>query len=483
MIKRMKDTTNKVKDFKEENLEPAIKKIKEIRTQELDIANPSLKYKNLNEKDYEFMHSLSAAVLQTTPNKLRKVLYFWVFAVFGFIIWANFAMIDEIVRGDGEIIPSGQNQMVQNLEGGIVKQILIAEGQEVKKGQVLIRIDNQKSQSNFSSNELQAKALTAKVIRLQAESSGQEFKVDLKKEIELGSLIDNERSLYISHKQQRDAKLSTEKEKLTQRQQELSEAKSHLRNVKYSYDIIQEEIKITEPMVLRGIKSKVEFLKLKREANDIEDKFNTVTKSIPRLESQVKEAQKNLEEQELQFRNKAKIELNETLIELQSLQADSTALKDQVDRTIVKSPMDGYVQRLYVHTLGGVIRPGADIVEIVPSGQALLVEVKVKPADIAFIHYDQKAKVKFSAYDFSIYGGLEGKVKYISADTIKDEKDNVFYTVRIKTDKNFLGSKNNPLKIIPGMTVNVDIITGKKSVLDYILKPIIKTKQYTFTER
>jgi adhesin transport system membrane fusion protein len=183
------------------------------------------------------------------------------------------------------------------------------------------------------------------------------------------------------------------------------------------------------------------------------------------------------------FKADAKMKRNEALSELRSMRETSTALKDQVSRTVVRSPMKGVVQKLFVHTLGGVIKPGADIMEIVPSDQKLLVEVKIKPADIAFIYFGQKAIVKFSAYDFSIYGGLDGKVVFISADTQKDEKENVFYRVRIETDKNHLLRNNEKLKIIPGMTLSVDIITGQKSVLDYILKPILKTKQYTFTER
>jgi len=469
-------TLTKIKEF--------ITRVKEILDYKLDIANPPKKtLKYLSKKDYEFMHSLSAAVLQTTPRKIRKVLYFWVVAIFGFIIWANFAMIDEIVRGDGEIIPSGENQMVQNLEGGIVEEILISEGQEVKKDQILLRIDNKKSQSSFSSNEVKANALEAKIIRLKAESTGSELTISEEDGTRLSTLLDNEKSLYLTNKQQIDAKLSTVTEKLNQKMQELSEAKTHLEHLKSSLNIIRQEVAMTKPMVAKGVKSRIDFLKLKREENDIEDKYNSTKKSIPRLRSMVKEAQQSIEETKLAFRSDAKVKLNEAITELHSLRADSTALKDQVDRTVVRSPMDGIVQRLFVHTLGGVVRPGADIVEIVPSGQALLVEVKVKPADIAFIYFSQHAIVKFSAYDFSIYGGLEGEVVHISADTIKDEKDNVFYTVRIKTTKNYLGNKEKPLKIIPGMTVNVDIITGKKSVLDYILKPILKTKQYTFTER
>ena len=439
--------------------------------------------KNLSKRDYEFMHSLSAAVLQVTPRKLRIVLFFWVAAIVMFLVWASFAQIDEIARGEGEIIPSGQNQMIQNLEGGIVEEILVKEGEHVDVGQLLIKIDNQKSISSFSSSEIKANALEARIMRLLAESSGNDFDVNASMRQRMPELVANEESLYRTDIKQLNSKISALKEQLIQREQELSEAKTHQLHLKASLDMITKEMRMTQPMVAKGVRSKIDYLKLQRESNDIEEKFSAARLSIPRLESAIKEVQSNIEETKLLFQNEAKRNLNEAVAELRGIRADSTALADQVKRTLVRSPMKGIVQTLFVHTVGGVIKPGADIIEIVPSDQTLLVEVKIKPSDIAFIYYGQKAIVKFSAYDFSIYGGLEGKVVLISADTITDQKDNTFYTIRIKTDKNYLGSEAKPLKIIPGMTVNVDIITGKKSVMDYILKPILKTKQYTFTER
>ena len=439
--------------------------------------------KHLSQRDYEFMHSLSAAVLEAAPTRLRFVLYFWIIAIFIFLIWANFALIDEIARGDGEIIPSGENQLIQNLEGGIVKQILVHEGQEVVKGQVLIKIDNKKSTSSFSSNAVKADALQAKIARLRAESKGLKFTVDKDLEKRIPLIVENEKSLYNTNQHQLNSKLSVLKERLSQKRHELDEAQSQLKHLRSSSRMIKEEVTMTQPMVAKGVRSKIDFLKLQREANEIESKYDATKDSIPRLQSAIKEVRNSIDEVKYTFKSEAKAKRNEAISELRALRETSTALKDQVSRTVVRSPMKGIVQRLFVHTVGGVIKPGEDIMEIVPSDQNLLVEVKIKPADIAFIYFGQKAIVKFSAYDFSIYGGLNGKVVFISADTEKDEKDNVFYNVRIQTDKNHLVHNNEKLKIIPGMTVNVDIITGQKSVLDYILKPILKTKQYTFTER
>ena len=439
--------------------------------------------KKLTEKDYEFMHSLSSAVLQSTPKKIRIVMYFWLIALSMFIAWAYFAQIDEIARGDGDIVPSGENQMIQNLEGGIVEEILVREGESVAKDQLLLKIDNQKSQSSFSTNAIKAEALDAKIVRLTAEANGGDFKVPQSMMEKIPQFIENEQSLYDTNKQQLSSKLNALNEQLKQRKQELSEAKSTRRSLKESLSFIDKEVSITRPMVKRGVRSKVDFLKLQREANEAKEKYDSVRLSIPRLESAIKEVQSTIKETTLLFQSDAKRQLNEAVSELKGYRANSTALQDQVKRTLVRAPMKGIVQKLFIHTVGGVIQPGADILEIVPTDSTLLVEVKIKPSDIAFIYFGQKAIVKFSAYDFAIYGGLDGEVVLISADTITDQKDNVFYTVRIKTNKNYLERNGKKLKIIPGMTVSVDIITGRKSVLDYILKPILKTKQYTFTER
>ncbi len=439
--------------------------------------------KNLSKRDYEFMQSLSSAMLEKTPRTLRVVLFFWVAAVIMLLVWASLAEIDEIARGEGEIIPSGENQMIQNLEGGIVEEILVKEGQHVEIGQLLVKIDNQKSESTFSSNEIKANALEARIIRLRAEADGSKFDVKSSMRQSMPELIANEESLHKTNVQQLNSKISALNEQLSQRRQELSEAKTHKVHLKSSLEMITKEIRMTKPMVAKGVRSKVDFLKLQREANEIEERYNAARLSIPRLYSAIKEVKSKTQESKLLFQSEAKEEMNEAVAELRGIRANSMAFEDQVRRTLVRSPMKGIVQTLYVHTVGGVIKPGEDIVEVVPSDQTLLVEVKIKPSDIAFIYYGQKAVAKFSAYDFSIYGGLDGEVVHISADTITDQKENTFYTIRIKTHKNYIGDEAKPLKIIPGMTVNVDILTGKKSVMDYILKPILKTKQYSFTER
>ena len=439
--------------------------------------------RKLSPEDYEFMNSLSAAVAENTPKKMRWVLYFWLTAVSLFLIWASFTQIDEITRGAGEVVPSGENQMIQNLEGGIVKDILVKVGDSVEKDQPLMKIDNRKSEAQRDSTDIKGLELRAKMIRLEAEAEGKQFEVDYVFEKSAPQLIHNERSLYLSRQRQIGAKIRGLEDKKIQKEQELEEVKQRMVHLKRSAALINEEVGMMRPMVKQGVKSKITFMKLQREQNKIQEDLSSAKNSIPRIEAGISEILNNIEEAKGDFKNQAKKELNEVTAEAMRIKESSKALGDQIERTLVRSPIKGVIQKLYMHTIGGVIKPGEDLVEIVPTDDVLWLEVKIKPSDIAFVYPGQKTVVKFSAYDFAIYGSLEGEIVHIGADTTKDKKENSFYTIHIKTDKNYLGTESKPLKIIPGMTVNVDILTGKKSVMDYILKPILRAKQYTFTER
>lgn len=439
--------------------------------------------RKLSPEDYEFMNSLSAAVAENTPKKMRWVLYFWVIAVAFFLSWASLTQIDEIVRGSGEVVPSGENQMIQNLEGGIVKAILVKVGENVEKDQPLMKIDNRKSEAQRESANIKELELRAKMIRLKAESEGKQFEVNYEFEKSIPQLIHNERSLYLSRQRQNNAKIRGLDDKKLQKLQEIKEIRQRIVHLKRASSLIGTEVEMMRPMVRQGVKSKVTFMKLQREQNKIQEDLSSAKNSIPRIETGISEILNNIEEAQSDFRNQAKKELNEVTAEAMRVKESSEALGDQIERTTVRSPIKGVIQELYIHTIGGVIKPGEDLIEIVPTDDVLWLEVKIKPSDIAFVYPGQQTVVKFSAYDFAIYGSLNGEVVHISADTIKDKKENSFYTIHIKTEQNHLGTEKKPLKIIPGMTVNVDILTGKKSVMDYILKPILRAKQYTFTER
>jgi len=399
------------------------------------------------------------------------------------LLWTHFTKVEEITRGTGEVVPSGNNQIVQNLEGGILKEIMVNIGDEVDKGTPLLKIDNQKSFAQMQATKIKILELTAKSERLRAESDGIKFDINQSLPDEVYNFFANEKKLYRNRQRQLEAKLQALYEQKQQKIHELDETKQRIKDLKNTADLMDKEIKIMKPMVRVGVKSKVEVMRLQREQSKILEELHSAQNSLPRLNSAIKEITHTIEEAKIEFQNRAREELNEVEGELLRVKESYIALQDEAKRTIVRSPIKGIIQKLYVHTIGGVIKPGEDLVEIVPTDDNLWLEVKIKPSDIAFIYPGQKAVVKVSAYDFAIYGSLEGKVVHISADTVKDDKNNVYYIVHIKTDKNYLGDKKHPLKIIPGMIVNVDIMTGKKSILDYILKPILKAKEYTFTER
>ena len=435
------------------------------------------------ENDYEFMQSLSSAILERTPGKISRVLRIWLITVFFLIIWATFADIDEITRGSGKVVPFGQNKMIQNLEGGIVESILINEGQYVKAGQVILKINNSKTTSTSEANEIKSAELTAKKMRLYAEANELPFKRIKTDDPQLKERIDLAEALFKSDIGEFLAQDNSIVTLIEQKKQSYKEAQARIKTLRKSLEYVTEEVSMTMPMVEQGVKSKVDFLKLKREENGIQNDIEAAKLSLPRLASAIEEQRSKRVEAKQTFINKAQKELNDVSSELERLSKQQVSFSDQVDRSIVKSPVDGIVQKLYVNTIGGVIKPGADLVEIVPTGEKLYLEVKIKPSDIAQLHPSAKAKVKVSAYDFKIYGALEGEVVNISPDTVVDEKGETVYLINIQTTKNYLGTKEHPLRIIPGMTVSVDIVTGHKTVMQYILKPILKSKQYVFSER
>jgi adhesin transport system membrane fusion protein len=429
------------------------------------------------------MNSLSSAVLQKAPVKSKQILWIMLVVIFWLIVWASFAEVDELARGEGKVIPSKQIQVVQNLEGGIVSEILVDEGEKVDQGQVLIKIDDTGFSSSYEENRLRYLELKAKSIRLEAESEGKPFKVDKGTRAEMPDIIKHEEKLYKINKRKLDKQIKIQNEQVRQRENELTEALAKQRQLEDGYLLIAKEVEITKPLVKKGLVSEVEFLQLSREASTMEGELTAVKLSIPRIRSTIAEAKDKMSEVELEFQKEAKEELNKAIAEMSRIKESGTALEDRVKRTLVRSPVNGVVKQLLVNTINGIVQPGMDIVEIVPIQDTLLIEAKIKPSDIAYLFPGQKAIVKFTAYDFAIYGGLSGKLTYISSDTIVDEEGNNFYLVRIKTDQNYLEKNGEKHEILVGMVANVDIITGKKTVMDYILKPILKAKDSALRER
>ncbi len=434
------------------------------------------------DQDLSYMSSAAGAVLQQSPRGGQQML--WAIALFFLVavVWAAWGNIDEFTRGEGKVIPSRHLQVIQNLEGGIVAELFVREGQQVESGQALLQIDDRRFASSLREADVTIEQLKAKTARLRAEADSQDFTGE-------GAgvspaAVAEELALFNSRLNEQHSRTQVLVEQVTQKQQDLSELRAKTEQLTRSHALLDSELTMTRPLVANGAISQVELLRLERQVNDVAGEMDQATLAIPRIESALQEAKDKLKAADLEFRSKAREELTEALSELSRLTETSDALEDRVERTLVRSPVAGTVKQLLVKTIGGVIQPGMDIVEIVPTEDRLQVEAKVRPADIAFLHPGQKALVKFTAYDFSVHGGLEGKVVHISPDTIFDkEAEASFYLVRVETDAGFLGSENAPLPIIAGMTVEVDILTGQKTVLDYLLKPILKTKQLALRER
>jgi adhesin transport system membrane fusion protein len=427
---------------------------------------------------------VNKALIEDAPRVVRLTIWaiiaFFVFLVF----WANFAVIDEVTKGDGKAIPSSKIQKIQNLEGGIVSELFVKEGQIVEAGAPLIRLDDTRFASNVGETEADRLSMLLRVERLSAEVDDRplNFPEDVLKAVP--GQAKSEESLYISRRQQLHDEIGGLQEQLIQRQQELREFTSKQAQYRQQLGFQRQEISMSEPLVAQGAVSPVEVLRLKRAEAETRGQLDATTLAIPRAESAIKEVQRKIDETRGKFRSEALTQLNEARTDLNKAQATGKALEDRVSRTLVTSPVRGIVNKLLVNTIGGVIQPGSDLVEIVPLDDTLLVEAKIRPQDIAFLHPGQEATVKFTAYDYTIYGGLKAKLEQIGADTITDEdKKTTYYIIKLRTERSHLGTDEKPLLIIPGMVASVDIITGKKTILSYLLKPIIRARAEALHER
>ncbi|HEX8593402.1 MAG TPA: HlyD family type I secretion periplasmic adaptor subunit [Pseudomonas sp.] len=433
--------------------------------------------------DLEFMPYRAGALSQDGSGTARVTVWVIGALIVTALIWAKFAVLEEVTMGDGKAIPSSKVQVIQNLEGGIVTEIFVREGQMVNKGETLLRLDDTRFRSNKGESEVDRYTLTAQVERLSAEAQGLPLKLSDDVVTKAPQVAADELSLYQSRQRRLASEQRTLNEQLRQKTQELAEFRSKQEQYRNSLGLVQQELNMSTPLVASGAVSPVEILRLKRSAVEIRGSMDATTLAIPRAESAINEIKSKVQESEFAFRSDASRELNEKRSDLSKISANSIAIDDRVTRTTVVSPVHGIVKMLKVNTIGGVVQPGSDLVEIVPLEDNLLIEAKVRPQDVAFLHPGQKAMVKFSAYDYTIYGGLPARLELIGADTITDDKGNSFYLIQVRTDRNHLGSDAKPLLIIPGMIATVDIITGEKSVMDYLLKPVLKARTEAMRER
>ena len=433
-----------------------------------------------NEEDTEWAADAEYAQLKQEPIRTRAVLRWIGIILLILIVWAALAQVDEVTRGSAKVTPSKQVQVIQSVDGGVVSEILVHEGQVVESGQLLFKIDQTRFVSSLEENRVQYLAMLAKAARLRALAEGRAFVVPPEVQKEAPQLADQERNLYTSRRYELDTQLSIAHQQLAQRTQELNEIKVRRDQASQGYDLTAKELSVTKPLVSSGAVSEVELLRLERDVSRYRGERDQAAAQIIRVQSAIAESQRKVQEVDITFRNEARIELADVMAKLNGLSAGSSALSDRVKHANVKSPVKGIVKRLLVTTVGGVVQPATEIAEIVPLEDVLLLEVRIQPRDIAFLHPGQKAIVRFTAYDFAVYGSMEAVLDHIGADTVTDDKGNAFYLVRVRTLKSSLG-KNLP--IIPGMVAEVDIMTGKKTVLSYLLKPILRAHTHALTER
>lgn len=412
--------------------------------------------------DFAFANDIRAAAKLRTPRTSRMLLATSLALLFCFLTWAHFAVLEEVKRGNGKVVPTRQMQVVQTLEGGIVGEILIQEGATVQQGQSLMRIDDTKFAAEFGEIRERRAAMAARVARLEAEARGRE-QVTFPDQLDtvVPSAVAAETSVF----KMRAQKIAQDIDVLNQQVTRLSG----------TLKLLDRELALTRKLYEQKVVPEIEMLRLDRQATE--------------MRGQLAEAQSKIASTLGSFRSQADEDLAKSKGDLAVLDENIKSAQDRVRRTDLKSPVHGIVNKLNVTTVGAVVQPGANVMDIVPLDDTLLVEGRIRPQDIAFIRPGQDAVVKISAYDSSVYGSLKGKVERISADTIVDEKERApdkqetFYRVMVRTEKNHLGTEAKPLPIIPGMVTTVEILTGEKSVLDYLVKPARTLRDEALRER
>ena len=401
-----------------------------------------------------------------------------------FILWANFATLDEVTRGMGKIIPSSEVQALQSLDPGIVDELLVKEGEFVEKGQVLMRLRNIEASSDLGANRARYLGLLASISRLQAEANGHkniDFPDEVKKDA--ADSVKEELNAFHANMLQLSGHMNVLQKQLEQREQELDELNTRIGDIKGIIHLQRKEMEMIRPLVKRGSAPKLELLQLERGLKERMTELNSLRTSIPRTRSAIDEAEARLEEVQQNVRAEAQTMLADRLTQLNEIRERLSGLQERKGRKEIKSPVSGTIQELTVNTIGGVVRGGEDLIKIVPKDDQLIVEGRISPSDRAFIYPGQQAVIKLTAYDFSIYGSLKGELLDISADTLEDENGNPFYRVRLRTYETELKRKDEVLPIIPGMVASVDILTGKKTVMQYLIKPFVKTIDNAMNER
>lgn len=437
----------------------------------------------MNSGDWNYANDIRDVIQTKPPRYTTNVIRIGLVLFLALLAWAYFATLEEVTRGDGRVVPSRQIQVVQAPDRGIVEKIFVREGDIVEEGQPLIEIDDTTFSSQLGEIRQRRWALMARVARLDSEADQRALEFPELLASEAPGLIAEEENVYRDKKASLDNELRVLQNQASQREQEYQELLAKQTKLEAVIEIMKREVEIKQKLYDRKVLPEIEFLQLQRQLKESEGELAITKASVRRAEAAREEARERSSSAVATFVSEASQQLAEVRGELAVINETLKGAADRVRRTELVSPVKGIINKLNITTIGAVVQPAADLVEIVPLEDTLLIEAQIRPKDVAFLHPGQKAQVKITAYDFSVYGGLEGNLERISADTTEDEEGNRFFRVMIRTDKNHLGPDTEPLPIIPGMVASIDILTGEKTVLDYILKPIKKVRDEALRER
>ncbi|QUM79898.1 HlyD family type I secretion periplasmic adaptor subunit [Moritella sp. 5] len=452
----------------------------------------------VSKQDLEMADDVYGAMLAQTPQVHRLTIWALAAFVLSFIIWAYFAKLDRVATGMGKVVPSSQIQIIQSLDGGILQQLYVTEGMIVSKDQPLARIDDTRFRADLAQQRQEVDSLRADIIRLRSELTSilvadvpdwqLQIKIAKKTLIFPDDLKQNLPYLVVRQQDEYQARLDSlsnqvaiQAQQIQQRYEESRELKSKIKTLEISYKLASREIELTRPLAKKNIVPEVELLKLERSVNSIKGELDSLRLLVPKLKSVMAEAVLKRREAVLNYRADARAQLNELQGKFSRITEAQVGVKDKVEKALIISPVVGTIKTLHITTMGGVVQPGQVLLEIVPTEDKLLIEAKIKPKDIAFIHLGLPAVVKITAYDFTRYGGLKGVVEHISADTTQDEDGNSFYIIRVRTQISDIQG-NQDMPIIPGMMTSVDVMIGKRTVLEYILNPVLRAKAMALRE-
>ena len=404
----------------------------------------------------------------------RKLIAISAIGILLLILWASFARVDEVTRGMGKVIPSSKVQLVQAAEPATVSAILVRAGQTVKQGQLLVRLDDSQSSSALGQLETENQRLAERAARLQNEGTGGVN----------GALNADEAALSAMRQATARSKQSALGSAVEQRRRDMSEGQATTAALESSARLAQEQVNMLAPLAAKGIVPQTELLSARRELVDVQGRLAAARQGTARAAAAIQEAQAQLSEARFDFRQQALNERSEVTTKIAVNEQTIRGAAARLNRNELRAPVAGIVNDVQVTTVGGFVNAGQKIMQVVPIGEKLLIEARVAPKDIAFIKTGDRANVKVTAYDFSIYGGLPGAVRQISADSIYDEAEKqAYYTVIVETDRAYILSRGKRLPIVPGMICDVEIITGRKSVLTYLMKPVLKAFDEALTER